>query len=181
MSTEANAALAWPIEITEFAYIGDEVAHDLDQPDLFESCLRDVHYGTHLWRAGDDAPPLELCGTSIPGDIRFAYEPEVAAALYVHRNRPEAGMFWSEAAMAWRVRPFIGSPESDPTIHEEGTRSGYWEIAAEGHVILDVPYTDAEVRTLKSRPVVPHAWVCGADAVTGLPVCVCGQEEEHRG
>lgn len=130
MSTEANAALAWPIEITEFAYIGDQVAHDLNQPDLFDQRDDSVHYGSYLWLVGDDAPPLELCGTSVPGDVRFVY-PEVADLFREHRSYPEAGLWWSEAAIAWQVRPFFGDWLSDPLIREEGTQSGYWLITPE--------------------------------------------------
>jgi hypothetical protein len=140
MSTDANAALAWPIEITEFAYIGDQVAHDLDQPDLFESPIKDRHFGTLIWGLNaDERPALELLGTEVPGGIHFNYPDEVDARTGIQFDYPEAGMWWSFVAMAWRCRPFTGDPLGDPLVHQEGTQTGMWAITSEGQFLHASP------------------------------------------
>lgn len=186
MSTEANAALAWPIEITEFARTGDQLVDRKKTP----AAIRE------LWnRDEDQAPPaLELCGTDIPGNVRFTYEPEIAGLFYSHRDRPEAAMFWSEGAMVWLVRSFLGDWRTDPTITEEGCETGfYWAITAEGTKLLPTgTYSEFErnvdlMHSLGSGPAfgplepvqlaknitVSHAQVCGVEQGTGRAVCVC--------
>lgn len=122
MSTGANAALAWPIEATEPALIGNQLAGRKKTP----ASVREV-WGEPGGHGGELV--VELCGTSIPGNVRLACldgnrRPSV-------EDIPEAGMWWSEAAMAWRVRPFTGDWLSDPRVFEEGTETGYWAITAE--------------------------------------------------
>lgn len=143
MSTEANAALAWPIEPTEFAHIGDQVAHDLNQPDLFESPISDVHYGSYVWLVGEDAPPLSLCGATIPGGIFFRYPDEVDARTGIQFDYPEAGMWAVLGGDAWIVRPFRGDWLSDPRVHVEGADTGYWWLDADTGSRLADPFGPA--------------------------------------
>lgn len=189
MSTDANAALAWPIEVTEPATIGEQLVARKKTP----ASVREI-WGEPGGSGGELV--LELCGTSIPGNVRLS--------CLDGNRRPwtdyeVAGMYWSEAAMAWRVRPFVGDYLADPLVREEGTETGWWAITAEGEILraneeprlgpdgLMPRPTEFErnmdlMRDLGSGPAftVSHAQVCGVDTVTGAAVCVCGREPNHE-
>jgi len=122
VSTEANAALAWPIEITEFAHIGDQVAHDLDQPDLFESPVQDRHFGWVLWNLdAEDIPLFSLLGCADPGGL-WAHLDRTSdqitrefAQLYA-----DAGFHTALGRSVPTPRRCVGDPSMDPTVLEEG-------------------------------------------------------------
>ena len=62
-------------------------------------------------------------------------------------------MWWSEAAMAWVVRPFLGDWLSDPRVHEEGIETGAWLITPESGPIPRPQWADLEVDTPVGAPV----------------------------
>jgi hypothetical protein len=125
-----HPALNWPIEVTEFAYIGDAVAAELNQLDLFDSPLSESHYGSYVWTVGsDEAPPLELCGTSTPGEVHFAepfesfiWELYRDAGFYEDPRNANEGLPPSEQVVYYPPvpRPCVGDPRMDPTVLEEG-------------------------------------------------------------
>lgn len=160
MSTDANAALAWPIEITEFAFIGDKLVERKKTPESVRE----------LWIRDDDQPPAHwefLCGTDEPGNVRF----DLSGVEDI--DYAGARMIWSFSAMAWVCAPFIGDWLSDPLVREEGTETGTWFVPT---ALLD-DRPDLFLPPDKSAFTVSHAQVCGVDSVTGAAACVCEAED----
>lgn len=128
-SLNPHPALNWPIEITESAHIGDAVADELNQLSLFDSPLSDRHYGNYLWTVGsDEAPPLQLLGTDVPGDIHFrseivgVWEELQAAGFYTDPRNDDPISYQGEPVRYYPPvpRPCVGDPRMDPTVLEEG-------------------------------------------------------------
>lgn len=125
MSTEANAALAWPVEITEFARIGDQLVERKKTTAL----VREVWVRTDEPRI---ATALKLCGTELPGAVRLSVlheEPDLShyadAGFYEDpRNTDPVGpvVAGDELIAPYPPvpRPAVGDPRMDPTILEEG-------------------------------------------------------------
>lgn len=118
MSTEANAALAWPVEVTEFAVIGNQLAARKKTPLGVVQFWAFLERGKDLPQAPDDqkqGTPLTLCGTAVPGDVWFSY-PDTSA---MPAPLAQAG-FYLLPDNVMRLRPFVGDPRMDPTVLIEG-------------------------------------------------------------
>lgn len=138
IDTETALAAGWPIEVTEFAAIGDHVAN------LYTRTAQDTdpdqHFGVVVWNVEDDALPLfTMLGTTWPGKL-YAYSPwcesrvsaQVSrdfAQLYAdagfYQQPPRVDTLLPEAPGApdvptWVSRPCVGDPRMDPTVLEEG-------------------------------------------------------------
>lgn len=125
MSTEANAALAWPVEITEFAYLGDQLADELRSGD------DERHYGSYVWPlAQDERPMFSLLGTTWPGEL-YAYSPWAEGRVSAQVDREfrrlyaDAGFYDPlprslEDGYPPVPRPCVGDPRMDPRVLEEG-------------------------------------------------------------
>jgi hypothetical protein len=121
MSTEANAALAWPIEITEFAYIGDQVAEELWVQDAGKDDQVQP-FGAYVWVVGaEDTPLFSLLGCADPGDL-WAHLDRTSdritrefAELYA-----DAGFYTPPGMPTPAPRRCVGDPSMDPTVLEEG-------------------------------------------------------------
>jgi hypothetical protein len=140
MSTEANAALAWPVEITEFAYIGDQVADELSRESR-ESSETEAHFAWILWTLDtEDVPLFSLLGTAWPGKL-YDYSPwhESRVSLQIDREfaqlYADAGFYKQPASMDVNPgeylpgrevvpvlvpRRCVGDPSMDPTVLTEG-------------------------------------------------------------
>lgn len=137
MTLEAETALAagWPIEVTEFALVGDKLA-DSSWVHEAGNDNQTQHFGALMWGLTEDERLLhrfDLCGTSIPGAVRLSCLRDSEVGRY--RDYPEVGMSWSSAALAWQVSPFVGDWLADPLVREEGVRNGVWAITAEGGIM----------------------------------------------
>jgi hypothetical protein len=140
MSTEANAALAWPVEITEFAYIGDQVADELSRESRESSSETEAHFAWILWTLDtEDVPLFSLLGTTWPGKL-YAYSPwresrvsdrvsREFAQLYAdagfYELPPRLDILVSEAPSPLDMpvlvpRRCVGDPSMDPTVLTEG-------------------------------------------------------------
>lgn len=120
MSTESNAALAWPVEVTEYAAIGDHVARLYVR--TAEETDPEQHFGAYLWNlTADERPMFALLGTTWPGQL-YSYSPWAESRVSERIDREFAGLY--EQAGIYRdqeyTRPFVGDPRMDPTILEEG-------------------------------------------------------------
>jgi hypothetical protein len=129
MSTESNAALAWLIEPTEFAAIGDHVARLYSR--TAEDTDPDQHYGAFVWNLPvDERPMFSLLGTTWPGKL-YAYTPwcegrvstrvdREFAEIYARAGfRPDPRNSEPTGDSSWFppvVRPCIGDPRLDPII-----------------------------------------------------------------
>jgi hypothetical protein len=139
MSLETETALAggWPVEVTEFAVIGDAVAEELNQgtsPVEEGSPLDPPHFGWVVWNLDEDALPVsELLSSSVPGqfvadrvsdrvsrefarlyaDVGF-YEQPLPIDILV-KDAPGV-----PSLPAWVPRPCVGDPRLDPWALEEG-------------------------------------------------------------
>lgn len=139
MSTEANAALAWPVEITEFAYIGDQVADELSRESR-ESPGTEAHFAWILWTLDtEDVPLFSLLGTTWPGKL-YDYSPwhESRVSLQIDREfaqlYADAGFYEQPVPMSILLsdapgppdvpvlvpRRCVGDPSMDPTVLTEG-------------------------------------------------------------
>lgn len=67
---QPHPALDWPLEPTEFAYLGDWIVNWEDTPAI----VREVWIRTDEPRY---ATELSLCGTTMPGDVHFHYSADV--------------------------------------------------------------------------------------------------------
>lgn len=143
MSTDANAALAWPIEITASAAIGDQLVGRKKTPAGVVAVWAHLHAaeveGGVPVDGDNPVTELALCGTTIPGNVRLdcLVTERTIETLALRHDYPEAGMWWSNSALAWVVRPFLGDWLSDPRVHEEGTETGYWVLTEAGKLELE--------------------------------------------
>lgn len=146
MSIETETALAggWPIEITEFAYLGDQLAEELRSGD------NERHYGSYVWPlTQDERPMFSLLGTTHPGQF-YSYSPWREERVSVQGDREFAGLYADAGFFmdprnndplgddTWyppRVRPCVGDPRMDPTVLEEGAVVPWLQPA----VLWDLP------------------------------------------
>lgn len=204
LPTAVNAVdPAWPWQDSDApqpARIGCQLAARKKTPLQVVMFWAFLERGKDLPQAPDDQKqdvPLRLCGTDTPGDVHFEC---LAPSGPDSHDYPEARMAWYELALAWVVAPFVGSPESDPRVLEEGTeRPGWWLdpqhgplatweaelLLGDGPVLpsrvpgetLGAAEESEGIRMTPGTFTVPHEMVCAADPVTGRAVCICEDEE----